>query len=101
MPPSVMDHPSDPCDLTITANHRDPLSVTIMIGNDSGPQYSDDGWRLAPGPERGRVRLYRAGTRCLLTASVGRVVVNIFIIMKWRYLTLEYAGVFWCLNTDV
>lgn len=96
-----MDHPSDPCDLTIAANHQDSLSVTIMIGNDSGLAYSDDGWRLMPGPERGRVRLDRARTQCLLTALVGWVVVNIFIIMKWRYLTLEYVGVSWCLNTDV
>ncbi len=94
MPPSVMDHPSDPCDLTIAANLQDSFSVTIMIGNDSGLEYSDDGWRLMPGPERGRVRLDGARTQCLLTVLVGWVVVNIFIIMKWRYLTLEYVRVF-------
>ncbi len=71
MPPGVMDHPSDPCDLTITANHQDSLSVTIMIVNDSGLEYSDDGWRLTLSPERGRVRLDGAGAQCLLTASVG------------------------------
>lgn len=88
----MMDHPSDPCDLIITANHRGPLSVTVMIGKDPGQQYSDDGWRLMPGPDRGWTRLNRAGTQCLLTALVGWVDVNIFIIMKWGYLTLEYVG---------
>lgn len=53
MPPSMMDHPLDPHDLTIAANHKDSLSVTVMIGNDSGSEYSDDGWSLVPGPERG------------------------------------------------
>lgn len=50
MPPSMMDHPSDCRDLTITANHGDSLSGTVMIGNDSGLQYLDDGWRLTLGP---------------------------------------------------
>lgn len=53
MPPSMMDHPSDPGDLTIAANHKDSLSVTVMIGNDSGSEHSDDGWSFASGPERG------------------------------------------------
>lgn len=53
MPPSMMDHPSDPHDLTIAANQKDSLSVTVMIGNDSGSEYSDDGWSLVSGPKRG------------------------------------------------
>lgn len=48
-----MDHPSDPHDLTIAANHKDSLSVTVMIGNDSGSEYSDDGWSRGWGPGRG------------------------------------------------
>lgn len=81
-----------PCDLTITANHQHSLSGTVMIGNDSGLKYSDDGWRLMPGPKRAWARLYRGRTQWLLTALVGRVAVNIFIIMKCGYLTLEYVG---------
>lgn len=50
MPPSMMDHPSDCRDLTIMANHGDSLSGTVMICNDSGLQYLDDGWKLMPGP---------------------------------------------------
>lgn len=55
VPPGMMNHLLDPWDLTITANHQDSLSVTVMIGNDSGLKYSDDGWRLMPSPERGWV----------------------------------------------
>lgn len=46
------------------------LSVTIMIGNDLGLEYLDDGWRLTLGPERVRVRLDGVGAQCLLTALV-------------------------------
>lgn len=53
MPPSMMDHPSDSRDLTIAANHKRSLSVTVMIGNDLGSEYSDDGWSLACSPGRG------------------------------------------------
>lgn len=46
----MMDHPVDPSNLTIAANHKDSLSVTVMIGNDSDSEYSDDGWSFASGP---------------------------------------------------
>lgn len=42
-----------------------------------------------------------SGFQRLLKALAGWLVVHIFIIMKWRHLTLEYTGVSWCLNTDV
>lgn len=57
VPPRMMDHPSDPCDLTIVANHQASLSVTVMIGNDSGSEYSDDGWSFMSGPKRGWIEL--------------------------------------------
>lgn len=85
VPPSVMDHPSDPCDLTIGANHQDSLRY-----------YNDRQWF---GPEVFRwwmaalARSWESWIKCLLTGLVGWVVVHIFIIMKWRYLTLEYIGV--------
>lgn len=71
MPPSMMDHPSDCPDLTITANHGDSLSGTVMIGNDSGLQYLDDGWRLTLGPWERLSQAASAETRCLLTAIGG------------------------------
>lgn len=52
-----MDHPSDPRDLTILANHQASLSVTVMIGNDSGSEYSDDEWSFMSGPRRGWIEL--------------------------------------------